>query len=54
MKADKGNPADVVVEGTCALSLQDDLLLNGLENILKAFDGQNSFFNDSRLSSFFS
>ena len=54
MKADTRNPANVIVERALALTLQGDLLMKGLVNVLKAGDRLNGFINNGGLTPFFS
>jgi hypothetical protein len=54
MKADDCDTADVVIERALTLTPQDNLLLKRFVNIVEAINTQDGFFNDSRLSSFFS
>jgi len=54
MQTDQGNSAQIVVEGTLTLPAQDDLLLEGFVNFLKAINRQNGFFNNCWFVSFFS
>jgi hypothetical protein len=46
MQADQCNPANVIVKGALALSSQDDLLLKGFIDFLKAINTKNGFFNN--------
>ena len=54
MQADIGNPANVVVKRTLALTLHGNLLMKGLVNIIKAWNRLKRFLNDRRLIPFFS
>ena len=54
MQADESDPADVIVEGTLALTPEDNLLLKGFKNSLKATYRENGFLDDCGFISFFS
>ena len=54
MQADKSNPADVIVEGTLALTPEDNLLLKCFKNSLKAIYREDGFLDDRGFTSFFS
>jgi len=54
VQADKSDPADVIVEGTLALTPEDNLLLKGFKNSLKATYRENGFLDDCGFTSFFS
>ena len=54
MQADESDPADVIVEGTLALTPEDNLLLKCFKNSLKANYRENGFLNDRGFTSFFS
>jgi hypothetical protein len=46
MQADQCDAANVVVKGALALSPQNNLLLKGFVNLVKAINAQDGFFND--------
>ena len=54
MQADKSDPADVIVEGTLALTPEDNLLLKGFKNSLKTTYREDGFLDDRGFTSFFS
>jgi hypothetical protein len=54
VQADEGDPADVIIEGTLALTPEDNLLLKGFKNSLKATYRENGFLDDRGFISFFS
>jgi hypothetical protein len=54
VQADKSDPADVIIESTLALTLQDNLLLKCFKNRLKATYRENGFLDDRGFISFFS
>jgi len=54
VQADESDPADVIIEGTLALTPQDNLLLKGFKNSLKATYRYNGFLDDRGFISFFS
>ncbi len=54
VKADTCNPADVIVKRALALTLQVNLLMKGLVNVLKAGDRQMGFLYNGGLTLFFS
>jgi hypothetical protein len=54
MQADKGNPANVIVQSILALTTKDNLLFNGFKNILKATYREDGFLDDCGFISFFS
>jgi hypothetical protein len=54
MQADESDPTDVIIEGTLALTPEDNLLLKGFKNSLKATYCKNGFLDDRGFISFFS
>jgi hypothetical protein len=54
VQADESDPADVIVEGTLALTPEDYLLLECFKNSLKATYRENGFLYDRGFISFFS
>jgi hypothetical protein len=54
VQADEGDPADVIIEGTLALTPEDNLLLKCFKNSLKATYRENGFLDDRGFISFFS
>jgi len=54
VQADKSDPADVIIESTLALTPEDNLLLKGFKNSLKATYRENGFLDDCGFTSFFS
>jgi hypothetical protein len=54
VQADKSNPADVIIEGTLALTPEDNLLLKCFKNILEATYGEDGFLDNCGFISFFS
>ena len=53
MQTYNGNAAKVIIEGTLTLSLKGNLLMQRFAYFLKALNGDNGFFNDRGLCSFF-
>jgi hypothetical protein len=54
VQADKSYPADVIIEGTLALTPEDNLLLKCFKNSLKATNREDGFLDDRGFTSFFS
>jgi hypothetical protein len=54
VQADICNPTNVIIKRALALTLNSDLLMKGLANVLKARNRQNGFVNQGWLTPFFS